>query len=217
MPPPADPRPSLHVYNARCALTVEPTRNRRGDVHTVNLETAARAGATGDFDWAGKTVVQVTGAELPDVLAVLLGYVPEVEFRYHGAARDKGYRFFRDGPRLVLQTFAGGDGRHSVALAPGDRLRVAALLFRQLQRNHGGLAADVLHAMHASVYAGGAPPVPATPPGTTGAAPGPADGRPAAVSRHGAEPDGRERAGDAAGRDPDGETRRDDEPDAYDW
>ena len=86
-----------------------------------------------------------------------------MEFRFHGAARDKGYRLFRDGERLVLQVFAGGDDRHTVALAPSDRLRVASILFRQLQRNHGGLTADVLHAMLTQVYSSSSPSVTPSP------------------------------------------------------
>mgnify|MGYP000406447163 CR=1 FL=1 len=153
MPMPNEARTSLHVYNARCALTVEPSRNRRGDVHTINLETAARTGTSGEFSWGDKIVVQVTGQELSDVLAVLLGHLDRVEFRYHGASRDKGYRLFHDDGRVIVQLFAGSRDRHTVTLARGDRLAVAVAAFRQLQRNHGGLAADVLHAMHGAIYA----------------------------------------------------------------
>ena len=163
----SDSRRSLHVYNVRCALTVDPSRNRRGDVYTANLETAARANAGAEFDWANKIVVQITGEELPDVIAVLLGLRSDVEFRFHGAARDKGYRLFRDDERLIVQVFAGGDDRHTVALAPSDRLRVCSTLFRQLQRNHGGLPADVLHAMLTQVYSSSAPVETPSPTGTS--------------------------------------------------
>jgi len=149
-----DGRTSIHVYNARCALTVEPARNRRGDIHTANLETASRAAAVGDFRWAEKLVVQVTGTELPDVLAVLLGHLPAVEFLYHGPRRDKGYRLFHDGERLIVQLFSGRGERFSVSLSAADRLALSALLFRQLQRNHGGIAAEVLYAMITDIYRG---------------------------------------------------------------
>ena len=145
-------RASIHVYNARCALTVEPSRNRAGTVHTVNLETSARPGPGTDFAWDAKLVVQVTGGELPDVTAVLLGHRKAIEFLHHGPRRDKGYRLFRDGGRFVVQVFDGSGERHSVSLADADRLALSVVLFRQLQRNHGGLPADVLYAMLERVY-----------------------------------------------------------------
>ena len=146
-------RSSLHVYNARCALTVDPSRNRADTVHTVNLETATRSAAGADFAWDAKLVVQVTGRELPDVVATLLGLRSRVECLHHGPRRDKGYRLFHDGERCVVQLFSGDSGRHTVSLAPADRLGVVAMMFRQLQRNHGGLPADVLYAMLERVYA----------------------------------------------------------------
>ena len=144
---------SLHVYNARCALTVDPARNRADTVHTVNLETAAR-GAGADFAWEAKLVVQVTGRELPDVVATLLGLRARIECLHHGPRRDKGYRLFHDeGDRCVVQLFSGSGERHTVSLTPADRLGVVAMTFRQMQRNHGGLPADVLYAMLERVYA----------------------------------------------------------------
>ena len=148
-------RASLHVYNARCALTVEPVRNRRGDLHTLNLESAARAAGGEGFDWERKLIVQLTREELPEVLAVLLGRLAETEHRFHGPRRDKGFACRLDGERVVVQLFAAEASRHTVVLGRADRLGVAAMLFRQLQRNHGGLSAEVLEAMHAAIYAGG--------------------------------------------------------------
>ena len=88
--------------------------------------------------------MQVTGGELADVLATLLGLRPDVEQRYHGPRRDKGYRV-RHGPGgCAVEVFAAGRGLRRVGLAPAERLAVAALAFRQFQRNHGGVPGDAL-------------------------------------------------------------------------
>lgn len=136
---------TLHVYNARCALTVEPVRNRRGDLHTVNLELAVRVGSA--FDWRDKSVLQVGREELVDVLATVLGWRDAVEFAHHGERRDKGYRMRRDGARLVVQLYGGGHERRTVALATADRLAFGALLFAQIRRNHATIDEGVLYAM----------------------------------------------------------------------
>ena len=133
----------VKCFGREAAITVEAVTAADGVTRTVNIDAARRLDAR-RYDWDDKLVVQVTGAELADVLATLLGLRPDVEYLYHGPRRDKGYRV-RHGPGgCAVEVFAAGRGLRRVGLAPAERLAVSALAFRQFQRNHGGVPGDAL-------------------------------------------------------------------------
>lgn len=142
----------VHVYNARAALCVVPAMSRDGKTPTVNIEMARASSRGNEFLWDEKLIVQVTRAELPDVLAVVLGYLPGCEFNYHGERRNKGYRLSQTPSGLIVELFSGTWGRQCVAVASAERFSLATALFRQLQRQHGGISGEVLSRMHDSIY-----------------------------------------------------------------
>ena len=134
---------NVKCYGREAALTVEAVTAADGSTRTVNVEAARRADAR-RYDWADKLVVQVTGAELPDALATLLGLRPALECLHHGPRRDKGYRIEHGAAGCSVAVFAAGRGRRRVGVGPAERLALCALLLRQLQRNHAGVPPDTL-------------------------------------------------------------------------
>jgi hypothetical protein len=85
----------VKVYAKSAALTCEsaPVRARSSEpegqgLHTVMIE-GANARGDGTYDWAAKTIFACSLRELPQLLAVLLGWLPEVEFKFHGERSDK--------------------------------------------------------------------------------------------------------------------------------
>lgn len=133
----------VKCYGRECALTVEGVTAADGITRTVNIDAARRLDAK-RYDWNDKLVVQVTGGELADVLATALGLRRRVEFLHHGPRRDKGYRVEHAEGGCAIDVFSAERGLRRVGLAPAERLALAALLFRQFQRNHGGVPGDAL-------------------------------------------------------------------------
>jgi hypothetical protein len=85
----------VKVYGKSAALTCEPApvRGRNSEpeghgLHTIIIE-GANARGDGTYDWADKTIFACSLGELPQLLAVLLGWLPEVEFKFHGERSDK--------------------------------------------------------------------------------------------------------------------------------
>lgn len=143
----------IKVYNRHAALTMTPVISR-SNAPTVNIEIARELPGERAYDWTNKCVIQVTPAELTDVLACTLGWLPHCKFTHHGTQRDKGYELQLDAPGLRIALFTRDSGRTEITASAADRFQLATALFRCLQRQHGGIAADVLHAMLASVYQG---------------------------------------------------------------
>ena len=144
----------VKCFGREAALTVEPVTSANGATRTVNIEAAVRLDAK-RYHWEDKLVVQVTGTELADALATVLGLRPRLECLYHGPRRDKGYRIEHAGGRCSVAVFAAGRGLRRVGVSPAERLALASLLFRQFQRNHGGVPGEALLRMLELCYAPG--------------------------------------------------------------
>ncbi len=144
----------VKCFGREAALTVEAVTAADGVTRTVNIEAARRLDAR-HYDWADKLVVQVTGSELADALATLLGLKPHVEFGFHGPKRNKGYRIEHGATGCIVDVYAADRGRRRVGVSAAERLALSSLLFRQFQRNHGGVPGDALLRMLELCYAAG--------------------------------------------------------------
>ena len=144
--------PRVRCFGREAAITIEAVTSADGSTRTVNIDAARRADAK-RYDWDDKLVVQITGAELADALATLLGLRARLECLYHGPRRDKGYRIEHGAGGCAVSVFAAGRGLRRVGLTPADRIAAGALLFRQFQRNHGGVPGDALLRMLELCYA----------------------------------------------------------------
>lgn len=83
---------TLKFYRPRqVALTVQTVVSRSvRRTPTCNFEMAQPSTLdSSQFDWANKTVVQLTYLELPRFTAVCLGLVPVFSGRYHGESKNK--------------------------------------------------------------------------------------------------------------------------------
>ena len=164
----ADATPlKFRCYGREAALAIEPVTAADGVTRTVNIDAARRVEAR-RYDWADKLVVQVTGRELADVLAALLGLRARVECLHHGPRRDKGYRIEHRPAGLAISVFAAGRGLRRVGLGQGERVALAALLLGQLRRNQAALddaalvrVLELCYAAPPSAAAAGPPPSPA--------------------------------------------------------
>lgn len=88
-------RRQVKVFGKASALTWEtaPLRGRSTGAPastTVMIEGATARAGGGGYDWANKVQFSCTPRELPQLLAVLMGWVSQIEFGFHGGdARKK--------------------------------------------------------------------------------------------------------------------------------
>lgn len=128
-------RVNFHVYGGKAALCFE-TDMTKNNVPTVALD-AATASAPRQFDWANKTRLQLTRAELPEVAAVFMGIKGGCKFQNHGPDSSKGFEIERQpqrGGTIFVKVFAKQQPVKAVPVMPADAFYVTALLIRQLQK-----------------------------------------------------------------------------------
>lgn len=131
----------IKVYAVSSALTAEACvdSNQR---HTVSLEVAQ--GHTPHFDWKKKLQIMLMPNELPVVLAVLLGWVPQIEAHHHGPKKDKGFLVQHQGGHVFLKIFQGNNGVRAIPIGGADLLALSGLLTHQLLKNSPWLTSDSL-------------------------------------------------------------------------
>lgn len=131
---------SVHVYGGRAALCFSADETRSGE-RTVRLE-AATATAPKSYAWGDKVALQLTARELPQVLAVVAGYLPALKLSNHGEANDKGVSLQnQDGGKLFVSVWQGKSAR-AVPITPADVWPVFDLLLKQFLANSPHLTAD---------------------------------------------------------------------------
>lgn len=133
---------SEHVYG-RFAFAFDATTGPTGRP-TVGIDAAERAPGAGRQApglWDDKIRLHLTAIELPEVIAVLLGWLPRCEFKHHGPAKDKGFELEHQGQNLFIKVFRPKTVR-AVAIDPEGALRVAHLMLHQFCRARGLMSAD---------------------------------------------------------------------------
>ena len=129
----AEDRMSVHVYGGKAALCFEADMTK-GNVPTIALDAANSTGPR-QYDWNGKIRIQLTRAELPVVLAVLIGSSQSCEFKNHGQDNSKGFSMARqEGGKVFIKVFGKDQGQRAVPVMPADVFYVASLFVRQLRK-----------------------------------------------------------------------------------
>lgn len=138
------PNTNLKIYARSSALTIEPQVNAAGDVATVGFEAARKNTMGKTYDWANKIAVQLTARELPTVLAVLMGYKNDCEFRFHGHNRNKSYSLRSHPVGVGVTLSAAQSGSITVPIEPADLFALSTLIVQRMQLNHKTLSTDSL-------------------------------------------------------------------------
>lgn len=133
---------SVHVYGGKGALCFEEDETKNG-FHTISLDAAPSTGPK-QYDWAQKIRLQLTREELPVLLAVMLGVLPQCEYKNHGPQNNKGFSVQDQGNQYFVRVYS-PDGVRAVPMTPEDAFRVTAMLIKQMRKNYEGLeAGDIL-------------------------------------------------------------------------
>ncbi len=140
------PRQSLKVYGKMAALTIEsaPARAAAGETSsatTVMIEGACARG-DGTFDWSAKIVFACTVRELPQLLAVLLGWHQRAEFRFHGGKAGKDLTLEHQDHGLFVRLRDGNAPAVAVPVLAADRCAWAMLVLAVMTDNQPGASAS---------------------------------------------------------------------------
>lgn len=145
----ADSR-KVKIFGQKAALTVEASTTRH-DRHTVTLDTAA-AKSRLVYDWANKIIFQFTVDELPILAAVLMGVIPEFEFKFHGAkgSNNKSALVSRKDNGILVKLSEGAKF-HVVTAPPGAAYHFCSLVMSQLHAESPTLDGGVAMAQLRSI------------------------------------------------------------------
>jgi len=140
-----------HVYGGRAALCFEMEPDPRG-VFTVYLDGAHGTGPKA-YDWKNKIRVMMTMSELPQVLAVLLGFMPRCEFKNHGPKKDKGFSMEDQGDKVFVKVFCGEEGKKmkAVPMPPEDAYYVSQVVLKAMKGVYGMDGSDVISLVRGTV------------------------------------------------------------------
>lgn len=134
------PRQQVKVYGSTGAFTWEsaPVRaaSHEAAQSTVMIEGAAAAG-DGTFDWRAKIIFACARRELPQLLAVLLGWRDAAAFRFHGGKAGKELSLTHQEHGLYVKL---REGRETVAVpvTDADRYELAMLVLGVMADNDPG-------------------------------------------------------------------------------
>lgn len=131
-------RRQAKVFGKTAALTWEtaPMRGRSADappLTTVMIEGAAARG-DGSFDWDTKVVFACTARELPQLLAVLMGWVSEIEFGFHSGDPRKKLSIAHQAHGIFVK-LQGAGATHGVPVDDADRFALAMLVLHAMVAN----------------------------------------------------------------------------------
>ncbi|MDT8992791.1 hypothetical protein RQP54_18100 [Curvibacter sp. APW13] len=146
-------RRKAKVFGKSGALTLEIAPVREQEHHastarcTVMVEGALATG-DGHFDWSpGKKVVfMCTQRELPQLLAVLMGWTSELEFKFHGANNKKSLHIAHQEHGLLVHV-RDATKNVRVPVEDADRYALAMLVLAAMAHNEPHLDSSAIMAV----------------------------------------------------------------------
>ncbi len=146
-------RRKAKVFGKAGALTLEIAPVRAQEHHasparcTVMIEGALATG-DGHFDWSqgSKVVFMCTQRELPQLLAVLMGWTSELEFKFHGANKKKSLHIAHQEHGLLVHV-RDATNNVRVPVEDADRYALAMLVLAAMAHNEPHLDSSAIMAV----------------------------------------------------------------------
>jgi len=130
----------VRVFGKTAALTFEETTSRH-EGQTISVDAAAKQGET--VLWKDKIIFQFTVDELPVLAAVLIGALPEFDFKFHGEKKDKSVGVYRRA-NAVLFKVVHGQKCFTVPVPPGQLFHLSSLVMSQLSASWPGIDGSMM-------------------------------------------------------------------------
>ena len=129
-----------HVYGGKAALSID--CSYRNGVPAVNIS-AAPAVTAKRYDWRNKIVLLISEQEWPQVMCVLLGFKQSVEFKHHGALKNKGFSLKRQPTGVFIQVFE-AKTCFAVPVSAADLFHITAMMLGHYAGGIEGVSAGEL-------------------------------------------------------------------------
>lgn len=133
---------SVHVYGGKSALCFNASETKK-KVPTINIDAATSNGEK-SYDWQGAIHLQLTPKELPMVYAVLVNWLPKVEFNAHGAANDKSFSIERQQGKFFARVAMKENGVKAVQIGVQDAEAMALLFLEQMIKGNPSIPPEIL-------------------------------------------------------------------------
>ncbi|BDT74017.1 hypothetical protein os4_35700 (plasmid) [Comamonadaceae bacterium OS-4] len=153
LPAEAAIRRKAKAFGKAGALTLEIAPVRDQEHHastarcTVMIEGALATG-DGHYDWSvgSKVVFMCTQRELPQLLAVLMGWISELDFKFHGVTKKKSLHIEHQDHGLLVHL---RDATHNVRVPvdDADRYALAMLVLAAMHHNEPHLDSSAIMAV----------------------------------------------------------------------
>lgn len=135
---------SFTIYARAAALCISEAMTRRDNRYTIQIE-GANANPTNanqklTFNWDRKVIIQLQVTECYQLLALLKGYIDEVDFKGHGRTHSKALHIERQPGHFYAKIIHLGRNPIGVQVTPVDAIPLSALLYRQIKRNEPDLS-----------------------------------------------------------------------------
>jgi hypothetical protein len=145
----AAPYYSFKIVSTGAALCIAEAQTRATKQYTVNVEGAIALPSAGPktFDWPNKIIVQLTGQEAYQTLALFENKLPAVKFDGHGPKHDKSLHIEFQQSHYFVRLLQRGRQAVAVPVRPVDAIPFKALLYKQLLRNEPHLRIDDIREM----------------------------------------------------------------------
>lgn len=123
----------VKCFGLQAALCAEITRLQQSkrELTTINIEVAPRQGES--VNWGQKIVLQLSEKELPELCAVLLGYLPSLHLKRPG----KGIEVIRQSHKLFVRASQGPGRLYVLPICIGDTFRLNTLFLSALKQQSG--------------------------------------------------------------------------------
>ncbi len=122
----------VKCFGKQAALCAEKTwLQKQNNLATINIEVAPRQGES--VNWQNKITIQLSDRELPELCAVLMGYLPSIHVQRPG----KGVEIIRQSQKLFIRASAGAGRLYVLPVCIGDTFRFSALLLKVLKEQCG--------------------------------------------------------------------------------
>jgi hypothetical protein len=153
LPAEAAIRRKAKAFGKAGALTLEiaPVRDQEHHASTARCTVMVEGAlATGDghYDWSAgsKVVFMCTQRELPQLLAVLMGWISELDFKFHGANKKKSLHIEHQDHGLLVHL---RDATHNVRVPvdDADRYALAMLVLAAMTHNEPHLDSSSIMAV----------------------------------------------------------------------
>ncbi|MBD1389402.1 hypothetical protein IC617_08185 [Neiella sp. HB171785] len=131
-------------HQTKSALVLKPVKTQKDGWHSVQFSGAWPKQGTREYDWKNDKAhlhLQIGRFEHQELLAVMVGYIEQCEFTFHGSNRNKSLSLNRQGSAISIK-LSGPAFAITQTLGTAVSNQMADLVAYQYALNYPGMSID---------------------------------------------------------------------------